>query len=130
MVPTVIKHMLLNFCRVRVHIFDQAGDETDVWNIINIDDIKMKIEFHPQASVPALQATRHLRSPILLQTSTETFNFTQSTSSPEQALMEEEEVATPKVSKNFPEGQPSTAVSKTATAEELHNTILVHELGF
>ncbi|KAK3527353.1 hypothetical protein QTP86_021937, partial [Hemibagrus guttatus] len=50
-----------------------------------------------KASVPALQATRHLRSPILLQTSTETFSFTQSTASPEQALMEEEEVATPKV---------------------------------
>ncbi|XP_053086259.1 serine/threonine-protein kinase SIK2a isoform X4 [Pangasianodon hypophthalmus] len=47
-----------------------------------------------KASVPALQATRHLRSPILLQTSTETFSFTQST--PEQALMEED-VATPKV---------------------------------
>ncbi|KAG7314524.1 hypothetical protein KOW79_021827 [Hemibagrus wyckioides] len=50
-----------------------------------------------KASVPALQATRHLRSPILLQTSTETFSFTQSTASPEQALMEEEEVAIPKV---------------------------------
>ncbi|KAI5608346.1 serine/threonine-protein kinase SIK2 isoform 1 [Silurus asotus] len=47
-----------------------------------------------KSSVPA---TRHLRSPILLQTSAETFSFTQSTASPEKALMEEEEVATPKV---------------------------------
>ncbi|KAF5891128.1 serine/threonine-protein kinase SIK2, partial [Clarias magur] len=50
-----------------------------------------------KASASALQATHHLRSPILLQTSTETFSFTQSTASPEQALMEAEEVATPKV---------------------------------
>ncbi|KAI5089470.1 serine/threonine-protein kinase SIK2 isoform 1, partial [Silurus meridionalis] len=47
-----------------------------------------------KSSVPA---TRHLRSPILLQTSAETFSFTQSTASPKKALMEEEEVATPKV---------------------------------
>lgn len=90
----------------------------------------MKIVLLPQASVPALQATRHLRSPILLQTSTETFSFTQSTASPEQALMEEEEVATPKVSENFLEVQTSTAMSNAATAEELHNAILAHELGF
>lgn len=44
--------------------------------------------------------------------------------------MEEEEVATPKVSENFLEGQTSTAMSKAATAEELHNTKLVHKLGF
>lgn len=79
----------------------------------------MKIILLPQASVSALQATRHLRSPILLQTCTETFSFTQSTASPEQALMEEEEVATPKVSENLPGGKISTSMSK---AEELHNT--------
>lgn len=82
----------------------------------------MKIILLPQASVSALQATRHLRSPILLQTSTETFSFTQSTAAPKQALMEDEEgVATPKVSENFHKGQKSTAVSKAATAEELRN---------
>ncbi|XP_062844895.1 serine/threonine-protein kinase SIK2a isoform X2 [Trichomycterus rosablanca] len=49
-----------------------------------------------KASVPALQPTRHLRSPLLLQTSTETFSFPQCSASTDQALMEEE-VATPKV---------------------------------
>ncbi|TSP36127.1 Serine/threonine-protein kinase SIK2 [Bagarius yarrelli] len=48
-------------------------------------------------SVSPLQVSRHLRSPVPLQTSAETFSFTQSAATPEQALREEEEVATPKV---------------------------------
>lgn len=43
------------------------------------------------------QAVRHLRSPVLLQSTTDTFTFPQTPSSPDQMLMEED-VATPKVS--------------------------------
>ncbi len=43
------------------------------------------------------QAARHLRSPVLLQSTTDMFNFPQTPASPDQTLMEED-VATPKVS--------------------------------
>lgn len=49
-----------------------------------------------QACVPP-QAARHLRSPVLLQSTTDTFTFPQTPASPDQTLMEED-VATPKVS--------------------------------
>ncbi|ROL48753.1 Serine/threonine-protein kinase SIK2, partial [Anabarilius grahami] len=47
-----------------------------------------------QACVPP-QAARHLRSPVLLQSTTDTFTFPQTPASPDQTLMEEN-VATPK----------------------------------
>lgn len=43
------------------------------------------------------QAARHLRSPVLLQSTTDTFTFPQTPASPDQTLMEED-VTTPKVS--------------------------------
>jgi len=49
-----------------------------------------------QACVPP-QAARHLRSPVLLQSTTDTFTFPQTPASPDQTLIEED-VATPKVS--------------------------------
>lgn len=49
-----------------------------------------------QAGFPP-QAARHLRSPVLLQSTTDTFTFPQTPASPDQTLMEED-VATPKVS--------------------------------
>ncbi|XP_036435709.1 serine/threonine-protein kinase SIK2a [Colossoma macropomum] len=71
-----------------------------------------------KASVPAQvgltpQSARHLRSPVLLQTSTETFSFPQCPASPEQALMEEE-VATPKVDGCLLDPLPPVVVRKAS----------------
>uniref|UniRef100_A0A8B9L9I7 non-specific serine/threonine protein kinase n=1 Tax=Astyanax mexicanus TaxID=7994 RepID=A0A8B9L9I7_ASTMX len=61
----------------------------------------------------ASQASRHLRSPVLLQTSTETFSFPQCPASPDQALMEEE-VATPKVDGCLLDPLPPVVVRKAS----------------
>ncbi|XP_066516623.1 serine/threonine-protein kinase SIK2a [Hoplias malabaricus] len=71
-----------------------------------------------KASVPAQggltpQPPRHLRSPVLLQTSTEAFTFPQCPSTPEQALMEEE-VAIPKVDGCLLDPLPPVVVRKAS----------------
>lgn len=72
-----------------------------------------------QACVPP-QAARHLRSPVLLQSTTDTFTFPQTPASPDQTLMEED-VATPKVS------YVSTEVStKTKSEKRLLNGFFLH----
>uniref|UniRef100_W5KJ06 non-specific serine/threonine protein kinase n=1 Tax=Astyanax mexicanus TaxID=7994 RepID=W5KJ06_ASTMX len=74
----------------------------------------VKVSSSVQAQVGlASQASRHLRSPVLLQTSTETFSFPQCPASPDQALMEEE-VATPKVDGCLLDPLPPVVVRKAS----------------
>ncbi|XP_016346034.1 serine/threonine-protein kinase SIK2-like isoform X1 [Sinocyclocheilus anshuiensis] len=63
-----------------------------------------------QAGVPP-QAAHHLRSPVLLQSTTDTFTFPQTPASPDQTLMEED-VATPKVDGCLLDPLPPVVVRK------------------
>ncbi|XP_048045991.1 serine/threonine-protein kinase SIK2a isoform X1 [Megalobrama amblycephala] len=65
-----------------------------------------------QACVPP-QAARHLRSPVLLQSTTDTFTFPQTPASPDQTLMEED-VATPKVDGCLLDPLPPVVVRKVS----------------
>ncbi|KAL1274513.1 hypothetical protein QQF64_027327, partial [Cirrhinus molitorella] len=65
-----------------------------------------------QAGVPP-QAARHLRSPVLLQSTTDTFTFPQTPASPDQTLMEED-VATPKVDGCLLDPLPPVVVRKVS----------------
>ncbi|XP_068077154.2 serine/threonine-protein kinase SIK2a isoform X1 [Danio rerio] len=65
-----------------------------------------------QAGVPP-QAARQLRSPVLLQSTAETFTFPQSPASPDQTLMEED-VATPKVDGCLLDPLPPVVVRKVS----------------
>uniref|UniRef100_A0A9J8DJK6 non-specific serine/threonine protein kinase n=1 Tax=Cyprinus carpio carpio TaxID=630221 RepID=A0A9J8DJK6_CYPCA len=65
-----------------------------------------------QAGVPP-QAARHLRSPVLLQSTTDTFTFPQTPASPDQTLMEED-VATPKVDGCLLDPLPPAVVRKVS----------------
>ncbi|RXN17554.1 serine threonine- kinase SIK2-like protein [Labeo rohita] len=59
------------------------------------------------------QAARHLRSPVLLQSTTDTFTFPQTPASPDQTLMEED-VATPKVDGCLLDPLPPVVVRKVS----------------
>ncbi|KAG1957379.1 serine/threonine-protein kinase SIK2a isoform X1 [Pimephales promelas] len=65
-----------------------------------------------QACVPP-QAARHLRSPVLLQSTTDTFTFPQTPASPDQTLIEED-VATPKVDGCLLDPLPPVVVRKVS----------------
>ncbi|XP_059402947.1 serine/threonine-protein kinase SIK2-like isoform X3 [Carassius carassius] len=65
-----------------------------------------------QAGVPS-QAARHLHSPVLLQSTTDTFTFPQTPASPDQTLMEED-VATPKVDGCLLDPLPPAVVRKVS----------------
>uniref|UniRef100_A0A8C2E8J6 non-specific serine/threonine protein kinase n=1 Tax=Cyprinus carpio TaxID=7962 RepID=A0A8C2E8J6_CYPCA len=58
-------------------------------------------------------AARHLRSPVLLQSTTDTFTFPQTPASPDQTLMEED-VATPKVDGCLLDPLPPAVVRKVS----------------
>ncbi|XP_058633238.1 serine/threonine-protein kinase SIK2a isoform X2 [Onychostoma macrolepis] len=59
------------------------------------------------------QAARHLRSPVLLQSTADTFTFPQTPASPDQTLMEED-VATPKVDGCLLDPLPPVVVRKVS----------------
>ncbi|KAI2664266.1 Serine/threonine-protein kinase SIK2 [Labeo rohita] len=70
------------------------------------------------------QAARHLRSPVLLQSTTDTFTFPQTPASPDQTLMEED-VATPKVSYVFDKVSGKTK-SKKGDGPPMRSVLGVH----